>query len=294
MIKILFEVLSVIFPVISITALGYFWNKIGNTINQKEIIKFIAWVGAPCLVFDSLINLDSTYSIVSSIAFGAVIMIFGMLFISFALLKIYNLNIKTYINPMIFVNSGNIGITICLFAFGDIGLEIAIIYFATSSILNFTLGVSIWSGKFSPKILLKTPILFSVIIVILFHINNITVPSMIDNTISLLAGATIPLLLFSMGISLANIKLNIDFKIISLIILRSIIAIFLAYCVTIVLGLEGIVQNIIIMQALLPAALFNFLFASEHTNSSLEVANYVMLSTIISILTISIFLFIIL
>ena len=41
MIKILFEVLSVIFPVISITALGYFWNKIGNTINQKEIIKFI-------------------------------------------------------------------------------------------------------------------------------------------------------------------------------------------------------------------------------------------------------------
>ena len=294
MIKILFEVLSVIFPVISITALGYFWNKIGNTINQKEIIKFIAWIGAPCLVFDSLINLDSTYAIVSSITFGAGIMIFGMLLISFALLKIYNLNIKTYINPMTFVNSGNIGITICLFAYGDLGLEIAIIYFATSSILNFTLGVSIWSGRFSPKILLKTPILFSVIIVIIFHITNITVPSMIDNTISLLAGATIPLLLFSMGISLANIKLNIHFKIISLIILRSIIAIFLAYFVTIILGLEGIVQNIIIMQALLPAALFNFLFASEQTNCSLEVANYVMLSTIISILTISIFLFIIL
>ena len=168
MIKILFEVLSVIFPVISITALGYFWNKIGNTINQKEIIKFIAWIGAPCLVFDSLINLDSTYAIVSSITFGAVIMIFGMLLISFALLKIYNLNIKTYINPMTFVNSGNIGITICLFAFGDLGLEIAIIYFATSSILNFTLGVSIWSGRFSPKILLKTPILFSVIIKSIF------------------------------------------------------------------------------------------------------------------------------
>ena len=98
MIKILFEVLSVIFPVISITALGYFWNKIGNTINQKELIKFIAWIGAPCLVFDSLINLDSTYAIVSSITFGAGIMIFGMLLISFALLKIYNLNIKNVEN----------------------------------------------------------------------------------------------------------------------------------------------------------------------------------------------------
>ena len=94
MIKILFEVLSVIFPVISITALGYFWNRIGNKINQKEIIKFIAWIGAPCLVFDSLINLDSTYAIVSSITFGAGIMIFGMLLISFALLKIYNLNTR--------------------------------------------------------------------------------------------------------------------------------------------------------------------------------------------------------
>ena len=57
MTKIFIELISIIFPVIIIIGIGYIWNNIGNNLNQKEIIKFIAWIGAPCLVFNSLINL---------------------------------------------------------------------------------------------------------------------------------------------------------------------------------------------------------------------------------------------
>ena len=287
------ELISIIFPVIIIIGIGYIWNNIGNNLNQKEIIKFIAWIGAPCLVFNSLINLDSSFSVVKNVIIAAILMIVGMLLFSYIVLKILNLNFRTYVNPITFVNSGNLGITLCLFAFGNIGLEISIIYFAVVSIANFTLGVSIWSGEWSPKVLLKSPILFAAMAVIFFNVINIPIPKMAMNTISLLSGATIPLLLFSMGISIANIKFDISFKLIFLILLRTTFALFLAYSVTVILDLDGVSQKIILLQAVLPAALFNFLFSSEYSISPPEVANYIMLSTIISILTISIFLFII-
>ncbi len=294
MINTLIAIISIILPVIIIIGLGYIWNKIGNNLNQKEIIKFIAWIGAPCLVFSSLVNLDSSFSVIINIIIAAILMILGMIFFAYIILKIFKLHFRTYVNPITFVNSGNLGVTLCLLAFGRVGLEISIIYFAVVSIANFTLGVSIWSGNWSPRILMKNPILYSVIAVIIIHLIKIPVPKIASNTIDLLAGATIPLLLFSMGISIANIKFNIEYKLILLIIFRTLFALALAYSITIALELDELLQKIILLQAVLPAALFNFLFASEYSISPPEVASYIILSTFISIITISLFLLIIL
>jgi len=294
MTKLLLELISIIFPVIFIVGIGYLWNNFGNSLNQKEIVKIIAYICAPCLVFDSLIKIESSFLEIQSIVLAAIFMIFGMLFYSYIILKIFKLNFKTYANPITFVNSGNLGISLCLFAFGKIGLEISILYFAISSIFNFTLGVAIWSGNWSPKILFKTPILFAVLAVIVLSTLDISVPRMFDNTISLLGGATIPLLLFSMGVSLANIKFDINIKVIILIVLRTLFALILSYLITNILDIDGINQKVILLQSVLPAALFNYLFASKYTDSGAKIANYIMLSTLISVFTISLFFLIIL
>ena len=65
---------------------------------------------------------------------------------------------------MSFSNSGNLGMTIALFAYGSLGLELAIIVFMVTSILHFTIGVSIWSGKWSIKFLAKTPVIYAVVL----------------------------------------------------------------------------------------------------------------------------------
>ena len=249
MTKLLLELISIIFPVIFIVGIGYLWNNFGNSLNQKEIVKIIAYICAPCLVFDSLIKIESSFLEIQSIVLAAIFMIFGMLFYSYIILKIFKLNFKTYANPITFVNSGNLGISLCLFAFGKIGLEISILYFAISSIFNFTLGVAIWSGNWSPKILFKTPILFAVLAVIVLSTLDISVPRMFDNTISLLGGATIPLLLFSMGVSLANIKFDINIKVIILIVLRTLFALILSYLITNILDIDGINQKVILLQS---------------------------------------------
>merc|ERR1712093_756306 len=150
-----------------------------------------------------------------------------------------------------------------------------------------TIGISIWSGKWSFKFLLKTPIIYAVILGLSTNFLNVELPKTLTNTTSVLAGITIPLLLFTMGISLNKISYRLDLKIIFLIIL---FAIFIAYLITFLLKIDGIAKNIILLQAVLPAPIFTYLFASQYKVEPDKVANYLMTSTIISLFTITIFL----
>ena len=173
------------------------------------------------------------------------------------------------------------------------GLELSIIYFMVTSVLHFTLGLAIWSGNISIKYLLKNPVIYAVLLGLIINYNGIELPTTISNTTSVLAGITIPLLLFTMGTSISKIKFNLEFKIILLVIIRSIAAIALAYLLSMFFNIGGLAQKVILIQGVLPAPIFTYLFASQYKVSPDKVANYLMTSTLISIITITIFLTII-
>jgi len=290
MISIFTQLFPILIPIIIIIFIGYIWNKIGNNLNQTEVTNIITWIGAPCLIFNTLIKLESSVFLLKDIVLSAIFMVLSMFLFSYVLLKIMKFPIRTFINPMSFSNSGNLGMTIALFAYGSVGLELAVIVFMITSILHFTLGVSIWSGKWSPKFLIKTPVVYAVILALSVNFLNIELPKTLTNTTSVLAGITIPLLLFTMGISLNKIAYQIDYKIIILIIIRIFTALIMAYLITYLLKIDGIAKNIILLQGLLPAPIFTYLFASQYNVQPDKVANYLMTSTIISLFTITIFL----
>ena len=294
MLDIFIQLFPIMVPTILIVFLGLIWNKLGNQVDQSEITNIITWVGAPCLIFNTLIKLESSIFIVQDIIIAAILMILIMFACSYIILKIFNYPIRPLINPMVFSNSGNLGMTISLFAFGVLGLELAVIYFMITSILHFTIGLSIWSGKWSFKFLLKTPVLYAVLAGLIINFNDIELPKTITNTTSILSGITIPLLLFTMGISINNISYKIEPKIIMLIIIRIIIATSLAYILTIILDIKGIARNVILLQGVLPAPVFAYLFALQFNINPEKVANYLMTSTFISLFTITIFLTVIL
>ena len=141
MIDIFIQLFPIIIPIIIIIFLGYVWNKIGNNLNQKEITNIITWIGAPCLIFNTLIQLESSLILLKDMIVATIFIILSMLIFSYMVLKIFNLPIRTFINPMSFSNSGNLGMTLSLFAYGSLGLELAVIVFMITSILHFTLGI---------------------------------------------------------------------------------------------------------------------------------------------------------
>ena len=290
MIGIFTQLFPILIPIIIIIFIGYIWNKIGNHLNQTEITNIITWIGAPCLIFNTLIKLESSVFLLKDMILSAIFMVLSMFLFSYILLKLINFPIRTFINPMSFSNSGNLGMTISLFAYGSLGLELAVIVFMITSILHFTLGISIWSGNWSPRFLIKTPVIYAVFLALSINFFSIELPKTLTNTTSVLAGITIPLLLFTMGISLNKISYKLDYKIIILIILRIFMAFTMAYLIIYLLNINGIAKNIILLQAFLPAPIFTYLFASQYNVQPDKVANYLMTSTIISLFTITIFL----
>ena len=290
MIDIFIQLFPILIPIILIIFIGFIWNKIGNNLNQQEITNIITWIGAPCLIFNTLINLESSFILLENMIVASICMIISMYLLSYILIKFINFPIRTFINPMSFSNSGNLGMTIALFAYGSVGLELAVIVFMITSMFHFTIGVSIWSGKWSLRFLAKTPVIYAVILGLSINFLNIELPKTLTNTTTVLAGITIPLLLFTMGISLNKISYKVEPKIIILIILRIFIATSLAYLITQWLNIDGIAKNIILLQGVLPAPIFTYLFASQYNVQPDKVANYLMTSTIISLFTITIFL----
>ena len=101
------------------------------------------------------------------------------------------------------------GLPLALFAFGQEGLALAVVYFGCTVTLQFTLGISISAGNLSLSRLVRTPTIYAVAISISWcWLSAFRLPAWIDNTIGVLGGLTIPMMLLTLGVSLAQLKVQ--------------------------------------------------------------------------------------
>ena len=107
-----------------------------------------------------------------------------------------------------FPNSGNMGLPLCLFAFGQEGLALAIGYFAVSAVSQFTIGQAIAAGHASPKRLLSTPIVWALALALILVATNTELPRWAFNTVDLAGQFTIPLMLLALGVSLSRLGVS--------------------------------------------------------------------------------------
>ena len=195
------------------------------------------------------------------------------------------LEYRDYLPALMFPNTGNMGVPLCLFAFGEEGLTLSLAFFATYAILQFTLGVWLASGSTSAMQLLKTPLLYAVIIALALKGADVPVPTWLVETTELLGGFTIPLMLMALGVSLANLSVK-HLKVASLI---SVIRLAMGFAVGVGLATlfqqEGAARGVIILECTMPVAVFNYLFSLRYDRAPGQIAGSVLISTALSFLT---------
>ena len=161
----LFEVL---FPVFFMVGIGYFIGKKNPKLDTSFITNFAANVGSPAMVFYAITTTGVTfpmfieyfwYSLIAIIAFALV----GIIFLIFL-----KKEIMRELPPFVLPNVGNMGLPICLFAYGDLGLGIAATISSLVIFFHFTINVFLASKKFSFKLLLQSPPVYAIIISIIF------------------------------------------------------------------------------------------------------------------------------
>jgi len=280
----LLDILAVIAPVFICAMIGFGWIKLGHNFDTPFVSLLVTTIGAPCLIFSTFMEVDIDMQAFNTMAGATVaaMLCFGL--IGTVVLKAAGLDLRAFLFSQMFPNVGNMGLPLCLLAFGDEGLALGLTYFMVNIVFGFTFGASLTSGKLSFRELLKNPMFFTVLITLAFLFTGSKPPDWIQNTTKLLGGLTIPMMLIALGVSLGRFKITSLKRSVALSALRLGMGFVIGVATATVLGLEGTARGILIMQSSMPIAVFSYLFAVRYNRQPEEVAGTVVLSTIMSFL----------
>ena len=291
--EIYFKLFEVLFPVFFVVGIGYFLGKKNPKLDTSFITNFGANVGSPAIVFYSVTTTGLTFEIFISYFLYYFLAIIGFSFVGIIFLKFLRKDIIMELPPFILPNTGNMGLPICLFAYGSQGLGIAGSIASIIILFHFTLGVFLASKKFTLKVITRSPAFYSIIISIIFIYFKIDVPNFIVNTTMLLTYATIFLILMSLGIALTRLKVfSFNNALISSI-ARVLIGPIIGFLIIKFFNLTGVAAGVLLIQCSMPSAILNYLVGSIYSPKKIvdNIASMIVVSTILSFITVPIVVF---
>ena len=287
----LFEVL---FPVFFVVGIGYYLGKKNPKIDTTFITNFAANVGTPAMIIYALTSTGTTFELFKSYFWYYLIAITSFSLIG--IIFLFLLNTKDIIRelpPLIMPNTGNMGLPICLFAYGSQGLGVAAAISALIILSHFTLGVFLADRKFNINVILKSPAFYTIIISIFLLYYEIQTPVFIENTTFLLMYATIFLILMSLGIALTRFKVFSFKKALVCSIARVILGPIIGFLLIRYFNLSGFAAGVLLIQCSMPSAVLNYLVASIYSPKKItdSVASTIVVSTVMSFITIPVVVF---
>jgi len=292
--EIYLKLIDVIVPVFALVGVGYYLGKKDPKYDTTFITNFTAKFGSPALAFYAITSTGISFNLFISYFFYTLLAVIFFSIIGIILLLIQKRDYISELPPLILPNCGNMGLPICLFAYGKVGLGVASAISAVIIISHFTFGIFLASKKINFKVLLESAPVYAVLIAVTFLYFDIQPPKFIENTAFLLAYSTIALILMSLGIALTKLKVfsftNAIITSFARLILGPLVGLFLIYF----FHLKGFAAGVLLIQCSMPSAILTYLVASMYSSKKVvnSIASSIVVSTVVSFFTIPVIVFI--
>jgi predicted permease len=278
------ELSGILLPVFALAMAGYVWRRIGVPFEREFVTRLILNVAGPCLIVDSLSQLNVPSGEFFRMLLSATTMFAVTVLAAWAVLRLAGLPVRSYLPVLAIGNTGNMGLPLCLFAFGQQGLGIAVAVYVTFSVGQFTLTPMLQSAASPARTLLTTPIIYGAVAGIALLVGGWQLPEWVATTIGLAGDLMIPLMLLALGNTLGGLHA----KHLSFATLWGSARIALGFAVALGISalfhLEGAARGVFVLQGAMPSAVFNYLFAARYNRDPDEVAGTVLMSTLIAAL----------
>jgi len=274
------EVAAVLAPVFVLAAIGYAWRLTGAPFDMAFVTRIIMYVAGPSLVFTSLSRLTLPLSQFWHMVGAMIVVTLGVAAVSAVLIRILGLPQRSFLPALTLGNTGNLGLPLCLFAFGDEGLGLAVAIYVTNSLLQFTFVPLLHTRVSIVRTLLTTPMLYGAVAGLAVLMADIHLPVWLANTFSALGDLLIPLMLMALGNTIGGLKTHNLPRAFGLGLARLVISFGVAVAVSFALGLSGVAQGVLVLQGAMPAAVFSYLFAAHYDRDADDVAGIVLVSTL--------------
>ena len=281
--ELILTVFQIVAPVFILAAIGFSWVKIGWSYEIEFVTRLAMTLSVPALIFVALMKANISADTLSNLFLSSLIAYLFLALIFWITGKIFKLNMATYWAPLIFGNTGNLGLPLAMFAFGEVGLGYAVVVFAVMAIGSFSIGVWMVSGGGSINKVFKEPMVWATLLGALFLIQGWQTPKWATNTLELLGQMAIPLMLITLGVALARLKINLISRAIILSILKLCVSVCVAWIIGIYFELNDIAFAVLVMQIATPVAVTSYLLAQKYGADANEVAGLVIASTALSV-----------
>lgn len=281
----LLRIAGIIFPVFAVAGIGWLyarWRRpdlaVVNDLNMDVL--------APLLVFWALTAKPFGSAEFLDLSLGGVAVVLGSGLLLLPVVPLLKVQLKTFLPPMMFTNTGNMGIPLALFAFGEQALRAAVLLFVVEVVLHFTAGLYILDHRTRPWNLLRMPIVLALLAGLLCALGGWSPPMPVLNTMKLLGEASIPLMLFTLGARFYEVGIG-DWRIgLWGALLCPLSGIAAALLILPWLDLSPIQTGQLLLYGALPPAVMNYLVAERYGQEPEKVAAIVLIGNLGSLIAV--------
>ena len=281
------KLIDVLFPVFLVIGIGFYLGKKNPKFDTDFITKLTGTFGTPALIFYSLTSTGVNLETFLEFFTYKVILITGFSLVGILTLFLTKRDIIYELPPLILPNNGNIGLSVCLFAYGDLGLGIAGAIASVIMLLHFTLGIFLAKKELDFKVLFKNGPIYGILLALIFLYFELDVPIFLENATFLISYATIFLVLMALGIALTRLKV-FSFK---LSIINSFTRMVLGPLIGLTLinffNLRGVEAGVLFIQSAMPSAILTYLVGSMYSPKKVvdSIASTIFVTPTISFIT---------
>ncbi len=275
----LFRVFAIVFPVFAIALVGYFYGR-RHRLDMAVANRLNTDVFLPALIFGALAAKTFDLQAFRELALGAALVVLGSGLIAWPAARLLKVEWKTFVPPMMFSNSGNLGIPLLLLAFGPEALAGAVVLFLVEMTLHFTLGIWWLSHRLRPTDFLRIPVIAATIAGLVVSLAGVALPDYLLTVIRMLGEVSIPLMLFALGVRLTEVNWR-HWRIgMAGALLGPAAGLLAAWLALPWLGLPAAQEKWLWLFAALPPAVLNYIVAEQYRQEPEKVAALVMIGNL--------------
>jgi malate permease and related proteins len=277
------RILQIILPVFAIVAAGWGYGRAARpnlaTVNRMNVEVF-----TPALVLSALSRRSFDLAENGGLVLACLLVIAGAGLVGWAAARALRVDPRTFVPPIMFNNSGNMGLPLALLAFGEARLSGAVALFVTTNLLHFTLGLRVLRGAGAEVVhLLRSPMVLATVAGLAISATGIALPAWLALALEMTGDVAVPLMLFTLGVRMTATTLEGWHVGLAGGVLRPVVGVALAMIVAPLLRLDATQSAMLTLYASLPPAVLNFMLAEQYRQEPQQVASIVLVGHLVSL-----------
>ncbi len=286
------RIIAIILPVFIIVAAGYIYARLRGETARADmgvLNRLSSDLFCPLLVFTALSGRDFSLADNGVLILAGFLIALGSGLLAWPVARMLGYDARSFVPPMMYNNCGNMGLPLALLAFGPSGLPAMVALFMACNLVFFSVGIKILEsgrhgGKGSPLSFLASPMMISIIAGTVFSLVELSVPAPLFNAMKMIGDASIPMMLFALGIRMLDVNLA-SWKIgLTGAAFCPLAGLAVAFLLEFVLPLTERQRGLMYLFAALPPAVFCFMMAEQYRQEPDRVAAIVLLGNLASLL----------